>query len=68
MVLGPPTPPSRCRHDALGAPWRGVEEEEEERFYSPFGGNGAYWTQKERREWRGVGLNQVHACSGAGTG
>ncbi len=24
---------------------REEEEEEEERFYSPFGGNGAYWTQ-----------------------
>jgi hypothetical protein len=29
------------------------EEEEEERFYSPFGGNGAYWTQNSERE--GVG-------------
>jgi hypothetical protein len=31
---------------------RGGEEEEEERFYSPFGGNGAYWT-REGRSMRG---------------
>jgi hypothetical protein len=23
-------------------------EEEEKRFYSPFGGNGAYWTEREK--------------------
>ncbi len=28
----------------------GEEEEEEERFYSPFCGNGAYWTQNSERE------------------
>ncbi len=44
------------RREDLGQPryiapgWVGrreeEEEEEEERFYSPFGGNGAYWTQE----------------------
>ncbi len=29
-----------------------VREEEEERFYSPFGGNGDYWTKREREKGR----------------
>ncbi len=35
--------------------------EEEERFYSPFGDNGAYWTQRERwgNEGRGRGRRQL---------